>query len=607
MMVSRRCLLAAGAALGAVAPALVACSQGQDSAANAQNGGGDQAGSAATTPPAGGGGAPSARVRYDVASAQGQAMLAIYAEGVAAMMARPEGDPLNWEFQWYSHWVKGDLDASGKTAELSRIYGSTTSAARTLAQKMWDGCQAHGANEDEDFFLPWHRMYVFAFENIIRAVTGNATFTLPYWNYTDPSEFALPPQFLMPNDATFGALYRPDRNPAANAGQPVADENTLNLTILSEETYSANGGDAGFCQGLDNGLHGAVHVSVGNSTDGMGVVPWAANDPIFWLHHCNIDRIWASWNAAGHANPTDPDFLSKPFPFADPTGKEVDYVVSQFLDIGTVGYSYDQLAGGVQAQAAPQVSAPPAAAPPPVGAAAPQVQMRMAARPAASPQPPAQAQPERLMARAPAPSPAPAAPVVTHALENVSLGAGAMRVQLASSAAAPDVAARAAAPLSAPAPRLLKRTVAAAAPKPVPMVGPMVGMSAPKTKTAAPTAPAPAPPAVGAPAPGQRVFIVISDLSTAIQPGVLYSVYLEAPTKGGGTQDYFVGTLNFFSAMGPGMAMGRRKISFDITELAADLAAQGRLPANPVLAFVPNGKALAAAQPLIGSVALVRQ
>ena len=318
-------MLMAGAGLSLLGSGLAGCGPDDGgSAASAQNNtAGAASGPTPATPPATGTGsapAPAARIRYDVASEEGLAMLKTYAAAVAAMMARPEGDPLNWEFQWYSHWVRGQADAAGKTSEMARIYGNVPSAARTLAQKMWDGCQAHGPGEDEDFFLPWHRMYVFAFENIIRAISGDASFTLPYWDYTDPSEFAIPPQFRQANDPTWGPLYRSARNPGVNTGQPISDANTLNLSILSEAGYSANGGDAGFCAGLDNGLHGAVHVSVGDPTNGMGAIPWAANDPIFWLHHCNIDRIWASWNAAGHANPTDSAFLSKPFPFADPSG-----------------------------------------------------------------------------------------------------------------------------------------------------------------------------------------------------------------------------------------------------------------------------------------------
>ena len=583
MTFSRRALLLAGAGMGLLAPALTACSPTDGGAANAQNNGaGDGEATGPAQPPPGGGGSPTARVRYDVASEQGQAMLKIYAGAVAAMMARPEGDPLNWEFQWYSHWVKGPQDASGKTAELSRIYGSVSSAAHSLALKMWDGCQAHGANEDEDFFLPWHRMFVWAFENIIRTVSGEASFTLPYWDYTDASEFAIPPAFAMEGDPVYGALFRSARNPGVNQGQPIADANTLNLAILSEKSYSANGGDAGFCQGLDNGLHGAVHVSVGDSTSGMGLVPWAANDPIFWLHHCNIDRIWASWNAAGNANPTDAAFLSKPFPFADPAGAEIDYVVSSFLDTATVGYSYDQLAGGVQAQPLSQAVAPQAVESP----APPAPSAKLAA--------PAPPQTEMRMLKTKAPPPPPAAPTVTHASEQIALGRGAVRVELAQAVAAPEVAARAAQPLSALSPRLMRRAAPGAAP--------MVMSAAPSPPKPAPTAPLSA-----APGPGQHSFLVISDLSTTIQPGVLYSVYLEAPRAGGSPQQYLVGTLNFFSAMAPGMRMGRRKFSFDITELATQLAKEGRLSANPAVSVVPNGTPLTQAQPLIGGISIVVQ
>jgi tyrosinase len=44
--------------------------------------------------------------RYDVSSKEGKAMLAIYAKAVAKMNDKslyPEGNPLNWGFQWYTH------------------------------------------------------------------------------------------------------------------------------------------------------------------------------------------------------------------------------------------------------------------------------------------------------------------------------------------------------------------------------------------------------------------------------------------------------------------------------------------------------------------------
>ena len=151
------------------------------------------------------------------------------------------------------------------------------------------------------------------------------------------------------------------------------------------------------------------------------------------------------------------------------------------------------------------------------------------------------------------------------------------------------------------APRLLKRTLTGAPP--------MVMSAAPPSKTGgAGTPAAPAPVATSAaPGPGQQTFLVVSDLSTTIQPGVIYSVYLEAARPGGTPQRYLVGSLNFFSAMAPGMGMGRRKISFDITELATQLAKENRLAATPTVVFVPDGRPPSQAQPLIGSISLVVQ
>ena len=44
-------------------------------------------------------------------------------------------------------------------------------------------------------------------------------------------------------------------------------------------------------------LHNQVHVWVGGSM-GPGTSP---NDPAFFLHHCNVDRIWADWQSANPA------------------------------------------------------------------------------------------------------------------------------------------------------------------------------------------------------------------------------------------------------------------------------------------------------------------
>jgi tyrosinase len=132
------------------------------------------------------------------------------------------------------------------------------------------------------------------------------------------------------------------RNPGVNSGSPIASPGSLNLDALAQCDYGASGALAGFNQTLDFGLHGNVHVSVGNGLN-MGAVPWAAGDPVFWVHHCMIDRLWASWNAAGRTNPTDPTFLNKTFIFADGNGNRVETRIRDFLNISSLGYSYDSL------------------------------------------------------------------------------------------------------------------------------------------------------------------------------------------------------------------------------------------------------------------------
>ena len=74
----------------------------------------------------------------------------------------------------------------------------------------------------------------------------------------------------------------------------------------------------------------------------MGAVSWAANDPIFWLHHCNIDRIWASWNRAGGRNPSDEAYLGQVFTLVDETGKPLPIGVADVLDTAALGYGYDR-------------------------------------------------------------------------------------------------------------------------------------------------------------------------------------------------------------------------------------------------------------------------
>jgi len=282
-------------------------------------------------------------VRHDASTPAGLEMLRIYADAVRAMHQRSDGDPLSWVWQHYTHFVNG---STTKAAEITRIFGSQPSARSALAGEMWNTCQSH-AGQNANHFLPWHRMYVLFLENIIREVSQRPDFTLPYWNYTssDPAlRGVVPREFRLPTDPVYGILYRPDRIQLANRGQPIHKNqpgDAMDITgAMAKASYSTAGGVQGFCRAIDSGIHGKIHVLVGNRYN-MGNVPYAARDPLFWVHHSNIDRLWASWNRNGGVNPATPAWARRQFVFADTRGERVSTELRAYFDTESLGYTYD--------------------------------------------------------------------------------------------------------------------------------------------------------------------------------------------------------------------------------------------------------------------------
>ena len=76
----------------------------------------------------------------------------------------------------------------------------------------------------------------------------------------------------------------------------------------------------------------------------MGDPDTAAQDPIFWLHHANIDRLWNHWiqQGAGRADPTDAAWLNTTFIFYDEAGHAVYLTGAEIVDsVGQLNYRYD--------------------------------------------------------------------------------------------------------------------------------------------------------------------------------------------------------------------------------------------------------------------------
>lgn len=231
--------------------------------------------------------------------------LAAFKKGVEVMKSRPDDDPTSWQFQANMHGMLAQ-----PTSELHRQ------------------CQ-HGT----PYFFAWHRGYLCYFEKILRKASGDDKLTLPYWNWTEQT--VLPSAFRTPAN---------DSNPLYQSGRTLNDGSALPSQQLNFDLRRALGelDYWRFQQMIEGSPHGAVHVWVGGL---MGGVPTSANDPIFWLHHGNVDRVWDLWlqSSSQRENPTNSQFLNQKFKYADENGQTVEVAVRDILSSSQLGYRYDDI------------------------------------------------------------------------------------------------------------------------------------------------------------------------------------------------------------------------------------------------------------------------
>ncbi|KAH8653928.1 tyrosinase precursor [Tricladium varicosporioides] len=51
-------------------------------------------------------------------------------------------------------------------------------------------------------------------------------------------------------------------------------------------------------------IHNSIHGDVGGNMGHMSELDYSSFDPVFWLHHCNVDRLFAIWQALNPTNYT---------------------------------------------------------------------------------------------------------------------------------------------------------------------------------------------------------------------------------------------------------------------------------------------------------------
>jgi tyrosinase len=220
------------------------------------------------------------------------------------------------------------------------------------------------------YFLPWHRGYLAAFEAIVaakvKALTGD-DWALPYWNYldaTNPNARRIPDAFLADGlpDGSPNPLKKYPRRPGITELPPSAQG--FSLEAMDENDFLVGGdgsiglgggitGDflqfSGMAGDLEFNPHNTVHRMISGF---MGDPLFAGLEPLFWLHHCNVDRLWEAWmNTPGKTMVRDPRWLDGP---ADRTfvmpavggGAGLTFTARDTLKGGTLHPKYADLTKG---------------------------------------------------------------------------------------------------------------------------------------------------------------------------------------------------------------------------------------------------------------------
>ena len=168
-----------------------------------------------------------------------------------------------------------------------------------------------------DYFLPWHRWYILAYENILRKV--DCRVTVPYWDWSLDSDspftsdvwnsdtckytglggngnpsggcvttgpFASPGWTLTPS-AQNDCLRRGHNGEVPDC---TAVQDVLNTTVAEFDD---------FLIGLEVVLHNTVHVRIGGFEGGTMSGLESSNAPEFFFHHGFVDKIWGDWQEKG--------------------------------------------------------------------------------------------------------------------------------------------------------------------------------------------------------------------------------------------------------------------------------------------------------------------
>ncbi|MBQ5948694.1 tyrosinase family protein [Massilia sp. ST3] len=135
-------------------------------------------------------------------------------------------------------------------------------------------------------FLPWHRHFLLLLEGELRQFDDRVS--LPYWDWTRPDSRDID---VEPWKSFFGGRNKSGGRFDHWDFVRRSDAAGVVLPSIGDVLGELGAADYPAFRAIECGTHFPAHNWVGESMSG-GRSP---DDPLFYLHHCNVDRIWAIW------------------------------------------------------------------------------------------------------------------------------------------------------------------------------------------------------------------------------------------------------------------------------------------------------------------------
>ncbi|BAZ49388.1 putative tyrosinase [Nostoc sp. NIES-4103] len=325
--------------------------------------------------------------RYSINTPEGQK--ALKSLEAAFKILRDNGceDPSSWYYQGAIHWVPNFSNFQNQNTVCQKYTQAAFDDPQQKAEvekliAAWQHCTHFGGEENPPphspltaeydlHFLPWHRLYIGYLEKIVRKLSGDQNFAIPYWEYTNPNQTTIATDFVTPSSSLYTNLRRSSLNRVDGKVDSIQQQRiekdkktAYKSTTFNNAADPNNSND--FTNLIDRSPHGAMHVYIGGDVGQAYNPVWqgaspsnsglmrdvftAGFDPIFWVHHSTIDRYWESWTQATKikATPQDlplPQELAPLYTFVDENGNLVKFNSPQeIIDaVYNVDYKYDKL------------------------------------------------------------------------------------------------------------------------------------------------------------------------------------------------------------------------------------------------------------------------